>query len=293
MHPTSINFSRFSQFVILATLLASFTSCDKFNSANKNRLVARAENHYLYLSDIEKKFNGFDSKEDSLVKVQSFINNWARKKIMFEKSLINLSEAQLSDLNLLVNDYKSNLFSTAYKESVIKSIIDTIIDPNAIGTFYDNNKSNFKLKEPLYRIKYLSFPLDNVDSRQIIKSFKRFEEKDINFLDSLSFQFSNYFMMDSIWIKKREIYDKVNLVKADNQEIYLKKTRYHEVKDTLELYLFQLVERLDRNEIAPLSHIESTIKNIVLNRRKIEFLRNFDNEILQDAIKTKKFETYP
>ena len=293
MQPTSISFSKFSQFVILATLLASFTSCDKFNSANKNRLIARAENHYLYLSDIQKKFNGFDSKEDSMIKVQSFINNWARKKIMFEKSLVNLPEAQLSDLNLLVNDYKSNLFSTAYKESVIKSIIDTIIDPNAIITFYVNNKSNFKLKEPLYRIKYLSFPLDNVDSRQIIKSFKRFEEKDINFLDSLSFQFSNYFMMDSIWIKKREIYDKVNLVKADNQEIYLKKTRYHEVKDTLELYLFQLVERLDRNEIAPLSHIESTIKNIVLNRRKIEFLRNFDNEILQDAIKTKKFETYP
>ena len=293
MHPTSISFSKFSQFVILATLLASFTSCDKFNSANKNRLIARAENHYLYLSDIEKKFNGFDSKEDSLIKVQSFINNWARKKIMFEKSLVNLSEAQLSDLNLLVDDYKSNLFTTAYKESVIKSIIDTIIDPNAIITFYDNNKSNFKLKEPLYRIKYLSFPLDNVDGRQIIKSFKRFEERDIKFLDSLSFQFSNYFMADSIWMKKREIYDKVNLVKADNQEIYLKKTKYYEVKDTLELYLFQLVERLDRNEIAPLSYIESTIKNIVLNRRKIEFLRNFDNEILQDAIKTKKFETYP
>ena len=293
MHPTSISFSKFSQFVILTTLLASLTSCDKFNSANKNRLVARAENHYLYLSDIEKKFNGFDSKEDSLIKVQSFINNWARKKIIFEKSLVNLSDAQLSDLNLLVDDYKSNLFTTAYKESVIKSIIDTIIDPNAIITFYDNNKSNFKLKEPLYRIKYLSFPLDNVDGRQIIKSFKSFEERDIKFLDSLSFQFSNYFMADSIWVKKREIYDKVNLINADNQEIYLKKTKYYEVKDTLELYLFQLVERLDRNEIAPLSYIESTIKNIVLNRRKIEFLRNFDNEILQDAIKTKKFETYP
>ena len=293
MQPTSISFSKFSQFVILATLLASFTSCDKFNSANKNRLIARAENHYLYLSDIQKKFNGFDSKEDSMIKVQSFINNWARKKIMFEKSLVNLPEAQLSDLNLLVDDYKSNLFTTTYKESVIKSIIDTIIDPNAIITFYVNNKSNFKLKEPLYRIKYLSFPLDNVDGRQIIKSFKRFEERDIEFLDSLSFQFSNYFMADSIWMKKREIYGKVNLVKADNQEIYLKKTKYYEVKDTLELYLFQLVERLDRNEIAPLSHIESTIKNIVLNRRKIEFLRNFDNEILQDAIKTKKFETYP
>ena len=293
MKPISINSLRFSQFIILATLIVSFISCDKLNSAAKDRLIARAENHYLYLSDIEKKFNGFDSKEDSLIKVQSFINNWARKRIMFEKSLINLSERQLSDLDLLVENYRSNLFTTVYKESIIKSIIDTIIDPNLIVKFYNNNKSNFKLKEPLYRIKYLSFPLDNVDSRQIINSFKRSEKKDINFLDSLSFQFSNYFMTDSIWIKKRDIYNKVILINPDNQEIYLKKTKYYEVKDTLELYLFQLVERLDRNEIAPLSYIESTIKNIVLNRRKIEFLRNFDNEILQDAIKTKKFETYP
>ena len=293
MKPTSRSFLIFNQFVILAVLLISLISCDKLNSSTKDRLIARAENHYLYLSDIEKKFNRFHSKEDSLIKVQSFINNWARKKIMYEKSLVNLSEVQLSDLDLLVENYRSNLFTTVYKESVVKSIIDTIIDQDLIISFYNNKKSNFKLKEPLYRIKYLSFPLNNVDSRQIINSFKRFEEKDINFLDSLSFQFSNYFIADSIWIKKREVFNKVDLVNIDNQDIYLKKTKYYEVKDTLELYLFQLVERLDRNEIAPLSHIESTIKNIVLNKRKIEFLRNFDNEILQDAIKIKKFETYP
>jgi hypothetical protein len=290
MKNASISSLIFIQFVILALLLIS---CDKLNSGTKDRLIARAENHYLYLSDIEKKFNGFNSKEDSLIKVQSFINNWARKKIMYEKSLINLSVGQLSDLELLVENYRSNLFRTVYKESIIKSIIDTIIDQNILISFYNNNKSNFKLKEPLYRIKYLSFPLNNVDSRQIINSFKRFEEKDIDFLDSLSFQFSNYFMADSIWIKKSEVFNKVGIVNANNQDIYLKKTKYYEVKDTLELYLFQLVERLKRNEIAPLSHIESTIKNIVLNKRKIEFLRNFDNEILQDAIKIKKFETYP
>jgi hypothetical protein len=64
------------------------------------------------------------------------------------------------------------------------------------------------------------------------------------------------------------------------------------VKDSLALYLLALVDRLDRGSIAPLSYVENTIKDVVFNKRKIEFLRYFDNNILQDAIKTKKFETY-
>ena len=49
---------------------------------------------------------------------------------------------------------------------------------------------------------------------------------------------------------------------------------------------------LDQNQIAPLPYIENTIKNIVFNKKKIGFLKEFDKDILRDAIKTKKFETY-
>jgi hypothetical protein len=49
---------------------------------------------------------------------------------------------------------------------------------------------------------------------------------------------------------------------------------------------------LDQNQIAPLPYIENTIKKIVFNKKKIEFLKEFDKDILRDAIKTKKFETY-
>ena len=44
------------------------------------------------------------------------------------------------------------------------------------------------------------------------------------------------------------------------------------------------------DETAPLAHVKKTLKNLILNRRKIEFSRYFDNEILQDAIRSKKYE---
>ena len=36
----------------------------------------------------------------------------------------------------------------------------------------------------------------------------------------------------------------------------------------------------------------ATIKNIILNRRKLEFIKKFENDILLDAIKLKTFEVY-
>jgi hypothetical protein len=39
--------------------------------------------------------------------------------------------------------------------------------------------------------------------------------------------------------------------------------------------------------------VKNTIRKIVFNRNKLEYLKEFDQEILQDAIQTNKFEIFP
>jgi len=266
--------------------------CDSISSSNQDRLIARAENHYLYLSDIERNFETFRSEEDSLIKVSNYINSWARQKLLYEKALINLPEKIISELSHLVGEYEYDLFVNAYREFVLKSSMDTSISKSLIHSFYEDNKRNFLLKEPIYRLRHISFPLENVDRREITRRFKRFHKEDVKFLDSLSFQFSNYFLLDFMWLNKIEIRDQLNYMDHEEIEKLLKSPDYYELKDSLGLYLFQLVERIDRGNIAPISLVESTIRDIVFNQRKLEFLKLFDNDILHDAIKTKKFEEY-
>ena len=114
-------------------------------------------------------------------------------------------------------------------------------------------------------------PLNNVDRSEITIRFKRFDVEDIIFLDSLSFQFSNYFMSDSIWLNRNEIRDQLYFIDLQDQDRLLKSPDYYEVKDSLALYLFQLVDQLDRGKVAPVSYVESTIRDIVFNKRKLEF----------------------
>ena len=202
-----------SFFFILSILIIS---CDGMVKNPQDRLIARAENHYLYLSDIKDQLRSFESNEDSIAMVRGLINNWARKKLIYEKSLINLPENKISKINSMVEDYKSNLYRNSYREFVLKSLMDTVLSKELISEFYESNKKNFKLREPLYRIRLISFPLDNVDRKEIINRFRRFESNDIYYLDSLSFQFSNYFLADTIWLNKFDVFKKETFSNTSN-----------------------------------------------------------------------------
>jgi hypothetical protein len=78
----------------------------------------------------------------------------------------------------------------------------------------------------------------------------------------------------------------------ENQDRYLKKSQFFELEDSIGVYLGKIEEVKDINEIAPLSFIAPTIKQVLLNRRKINYLRKLEIEIIDEAIKDKEFEVY-
>ena len=220
------------------------------------------------MSDISRKFESFTSKEDSIIKVNDFINNWARQKLLYEKSLINLPQDKISELSELVNNYESSLFRNAYKEFVLKSSMDTIMQQSLNQAYYERNKQNFILNEPVYRIRHISFPLDNVDRGEIINRFKRFNAEDVFFLDSLSFQFSSYFLADSIII----LYQNPVLWTGENQVL----------SDTIAVHLSDSsVEKMDlkrnaflisKDSVSNFNQIKGRLMNIYFQDQNLNYI---------------------
>ena len=64
------------------------------------------------------------------------------------------------------------------------------------------------------------------------------------------------------------------------------------LKDSLGLYLMQINDVLGRNEIAPIEYVLPTIRQIVINKRKLEFIKQLEKDITKDAIKNGQFEIY-
>ncbi|MGC1515360.1 MAG: peptidyl-prolyl cis-trans isomerase, partial [Maribacter sp.] len=78
----------------------------------------------------------------------------------------------------------------------------------------------------------------------------------------------------------------------DNADKYLKNSQFFELEDSIGVYLGKIEETKDINEIAPLSFIRATIEQVLLSRRKMDYLRKLETEVLDEAIKDKEFEVF-
>ena len=268
-------------------------ACDHLPSVKQDRVVARAGAHYLYESELEEMLLPQLSAEDSTLLAQSVINTWAKKKLLYDQAVINLDDNTQGKLNELVDEYKLDLWARSYKESVVKSMIDTIVSPAAIQEYYAANKNSFALNESIVQMRYIVLPKDNIDVSLIREHFQLNAPTDKHFLDSLNYQFNRYEIKDSIWFTKREFLRNFPVIASSNFKKYLKKSQFFLFEDSIEVYLLQVNDYRLASENAPFSMVKNTIRKILFNRNKLQYIKQFDQEILQDAIQTNKFEIFP
>jgi hypothetical protein len=72
----------------------------------------------------------------------------------------------------------------------------------------------------------------------------------------------------------------------------LKKTKLTKKEDSLSLYLAVTKNILLRNQIAPLSYIEPSIKQMILHQRKLQLIRDIEKIIVKDATQNKIFKIH-
>jgi len=272
-------------------ILGSLISCADWSTEN-DRVVARVGDVYLYSSDFEEELGDFIDETDSILKTRNYIDSWAKSQLFVQTTKRYLPNSELDDLEELIDQYRVELYTNAYIQSVVNTSLDTIVSTVEIDSFLQANQGVFELNAPLYKARFIHLPPDNVDQNEIQRSFQRFNKEDRYFLDSLSFQYYNYLLADSIWLNKRDLMLEVSFLNRENPDKYLKKSQFFRVEDSLGVYLFYIDELLEKGKTAPRVMLESTIKNIIRNQRKLKFTEQFEKDIIQDAIKSKTYETY-
>ncbi|MBT8184652.1 MAG: peptidyl-prolyl cis-trans isomerase [Eudoraea sp.] len=277
----------------LACLFISLFSCDSLLKNDKDREpLARVGDTYLYKEEVSQLLGVNLSDQDSASFVTNYINNWATKQLLLEKAKINLPEEKLADFEQLVADYRTDLYTRAYKEALVQQAEDTTISATELQRFYEKEKENFKLKEKLIKLRFIELPTQFLNKNEVIEKLKRFNEEDKTYLDSISLQFKKLNFNDSLWVPAARVIEEIPPLNYDNEERYLKKSQFFELEDAMGVYLAKVISVLQVNEIAPLNYIEPTIRQVLLNRRKLDFIRNLETEIIDEATRENEFEVY-
>ena len=269
------------------------TACNfLFKNGQEREVVARVGENYLYADEIEDLLEIRGTREDSAVFVSNFINNWAVKQLLVSKAQINLPESKLEEFERLVANYRMDLYTGAYKEALATQDEDTLITAREMKAFYEEKKENFKLKEKIVQIRFIELPKPFLNKSEVIRRLKRFEAEDVDYLDSVGVQFRKLNFNDSLWIPASRVIEEIPPLTIDNESRYLKNSQFFELEDSLGVYLARINGVLQVNDVAPLSYISETIGQVLRNRRKQNYLKKLETEIIDEATKNNEFEVY-
>lgn len=276
------------KFLLISVLTLATTSCSNISNNKTNNLIARAGENFLYTNDIPK----YLSEEDSIKRISSFIESWAKEKILYDLSVVNLSQQKKTEIDELVNSYNVDLYINAYKDLIVNSRIDSIVTDEQIDSFYNLNYKSYKLSENLLKYRYVKVPDDNINLSKIRRYILRMNSDDRLFLDSLNFQFADLKLNDSTWFTEREVISSIGFIDQKNKSKYLLKNRLFRVEEPQYVNFFIIEEILNSGNIPPKSYLYERISSTIINQRKLDLLQSLNSEILKDAIKSRKYENY-
>ena len=268
------------------------TTCDFPKVKDNIQPLARANDVLLLKDDIDFSFIDGATKSDSIIFVQNVINDWATNQLLIDGAIQNLNDETQFEFEQLVQQYKIDLYSSAYLEALVGNNLDSLVSYEELQDVYLLNKELFTLKEDLLKLRYININTSLSNLNEVKKMFKRFNSDDRSELDSISIQFNSFYFRDTIWIKKEDVISKIKPLELGFNKVLLKKPNFIEIKDSLGLYLIKINEVLQRGKPAPVEYVSPTIKQIVINNRKLNLIRKLKSDIVNDAIKNKKFETF-
>jgi hypothetical protein len=273
-------------------LLSLLTSCSYFKKAKEPEAIARVGDVFLYKEDIINLVPKGTGKKDSISIVRTFIENWATKKILYNAAEYNLSDNQIAEYKDLIEQYKVDLYTKAYLEELVKRQIDTIVLEAEIQKYYAANKQYFKNSSELIKLRYINLVKENPKFGKIRAKFVSFTKTDKKDLEDLSMEFKSYAFNDSLWVDINQVYDKLSFINEDNKNSFIKAGLNFQEPDSSTVWLVKINQVLSINEASPLQFLRPTIKQVIINKRKLQLVKIIEKEITNDAIKTNKYEVY-
>lgn len=259
---------------------------------SKDGALARVHDQYLSKDELAGLVPAGTSKSDSILMVKSFIDRWAARQLMLKAADVNLGNKRKAELDELVQEYRADLYARAYIEEIVKRSIDTAVSEQQLEAYYKQNKENFRANGVLVRLRYLHLQKDNPKFATIRSKFFDFRKSDRKFWENYTLQMKSSALNDSVWVDMAQVYARLPIITPENRDRMISPGKSIEQPDGDHVYLVKIVNVISPNQIAPYQYLKPTLKDIIINSRKLDMIRKFEQEMTSDAIKENDYEIF-
>lgn len=274
--------------IIPLAVLFLLTACNENRRKSSGRPIAKVHNNYLYDTDLADVVPSGTPAKDSIEMVRNYIQNWIRQGLVVHQAEKNLTREQ-KDFTKELEDYRNSLIVYNYESKLIRQKLDTNITEKQIEDYYNQNPSNFELKDNIVRVLYVKLLLKDPNTNIIRNLIRSNKPSDRDRLTQLcSGTAVNFYLDDNSWLFFNDLLKEIP-VKTYNQEDYLKNHRFVEFSDGQFTYLLNIVDFRIKEGLSPQSLEKENIRSILINKRKMKLIADLEQDVYKQAIKDKSF----
>ena len=170
--------------------------------------------------------------------------------------------------------------------------LDTTVSDGDVQKYYNENKANFLLRDNIVKALYVKVKKNAPKVSQVRAWYKSDIPKDRKSLEDYCNKFASDFMSDdTTWHSFDDLLKKIP-EKIFDKESYLRNNSTLEVEDSTDLYFVRIKDYKIRESQSPLSFVESDIRSLIVNKKKLDLIRDMEKSIYEEALKKNEFEIY-
>ena len=274
--------------IILLSVSLSFSCGGK---DPKEDAVARVYDNFLYQSDLKGVVPYGTSPKDSTALVEEFINTWTKKQLVLRKAESNLTDEQ-KDVEKQLEDYRASLIIFSYERELVRQKLDTVVSDLEIEKYYTSNPANFELKNNIIRLRYVKIPIKTPNKDKVKTWFNGRSSADRNKLEQYCKLYAvNYLLDDTNWLLYEDVLKEIPLNNYPIEQLKNGKKSF-ELDDNEYHYIVNVTGFMVKESSAPLSFEKESIRNRILNKRKIQLVQKMQIDAYNDALNNKDIETF-
>jgi len=264
---------------LLLFLVLGLLSCNFFKQ-DTDKLLVTVYGDKLYFSDIQDLISPDLSSQDSLKLIQALCEKWAKEQLLVQKAKINLPLV-LQDVQAQVESYEKSLLIYSYQKELLNQKLDTLVNDDEIESFYDQNKQNFILNDAIVRVNYIKLKKEVPYLWKVQRLFNKEDEESKLSLEDYCYQFADDYYLNDSWLSIDDIF-KVLPDNYNSRNLY--KVKSIEFADDDYYYFLHVKKYISKGSVSPLEMVSNQIHSIIINKRKIDFLKHVEMDLYQNAL---------
>ena len=274
------------QLFVFSAVVLLLSSC--FNN-KEGRIIASVNEKDLMLEEVLEEMP--IQIEDSSFFVERYMNDWIRNQLMIYHAEINLSSA-IQNYEKQIKEYRASLLIYAYQQELINQNFDTSISLKQVTDYYNQYKDEFKLSKNIFKGRFIVVDRSAPKLINLNKWYKSNKESSLEDLNDYCQQFAKeYYLEDDRW-QYFSIFNQKLPEYIIEESYFLENTKGVVFEDdNLRYYVF-IKDYLINGSISPLEMEQEKIKNVLLNKNKIEYLKQLEDELYQNGLALKKIKIY-